>query len=366
LTKELARFKLELLCNGLRLGNSIKDGKGRKSGAGPAGGRFLKLSDDIILNVPTWPKFAEKSSYFLEKSDIGYEIWKGDKKIREVELLPSEYEFYQKKTSTNIEMKKIALIHGEDCLATTVNQKCYYWREGLQCLFCGIEGSLKGKSTIALKKPIELYETAQAAIDEGVCEHFTLTTGTANPKDKGSVHMEKVVKKLEPLGKPIHVQFEPTDNFNWFDRIYAAGAKTIGLHVETLNKEKYEYFCPGKSHAANFNQFFDAWEYCVDLFGKNQVSTYYIIGLEKIGEELFKNIDKIASLKVIPFIVPVRPIAGAKIDSYRRPIVEELINIYTRAGKILHKYGLNPYKNKAGCVRCNACSAMKESYRYLS
>lgn len=366
MSKNLTKLKLELFCRGLRLSEDIYGGKGRKSGAGPAGGRFVKIKEDIIGNIPIWPEFTKKSRFLLKIKDNIFELWKDNSKLHDVELLPANYEFYKKKTTTNIPMKKIALIHGENCLATTVIQTCYYWRINKQCLFCGIEGSLKSNSTVAVKKPIELFETTKAAIDEGVVEHITLTTGTTKSKDKGAEYLEKIVRKISTLEIPIHVQVEPPEDFNWFNKLYNAGAETIGIHIETLNEEKFKQYCPGKSTRTGIKEFLKSWQYCVDLFGKNQVDTYYLIGLEKIDERFFKNIEKIAGLGVIPFLVPLRPVSGSKLESFKKPTANTLMNIYSRAGKILHKYKLNPFKTKAGCVRCNACSAMKEAYKYLS
>ncbi|MBD3230674.1 MAG: MSMEG_0568 family radical SAM protein [Candidatus Lokiarchaeota archaeon] len=366
LSKSLTKLKLELFCNGLRLSKNIYGGKGRKSGAGPAGGRFIKLKNDIIGNIPIWPEFTRKSRFLMKKSGNNFELWEDNSKLRDIELLPASYKFYKKKTSTGIPMKEVALIHGESCLATTVIQTCYYWRINKQCLFCGIEGSLKNHATVAIKKPKELFETTEAAVKEGIVEHITLTTGTTKTDDKGAAYLEKIVKKISPLKIPIHVQVEPPDDFKWFDKLFEAGAETIGIHIETLNEEKFKEFCPGKSKRTGIKEFLKAWQYCVELFGVNQVDSYYLISLEKVDEEFYQNIEKIANLGVIPFLVPIRPIAGAKLMSFKKPTAESLMDIYSRAGKILQKYKLNPYKTKAGCVRCNACSAMKEAYKYLS
>ncbi|MHA1310449.1 MAG: radical SAM protein [Candidatus Helarchaeota archaeon] len=364
--KDLAKLKIALFCHGLKFDDKRFGGKGRRSGAGPAGGRFLRLAKDIIANVPTWPKFVKESIFELRYEDNEFEIWREGKELVKVELIPSRYDYYDKKTSNNIIMRKIALIHGEDCLATTVNQRCYYWRTGQQCVFCGIEESLKRAETVAKKDPIDLYETAQSAIEEGVCKHITLTTGTVNSEDKGAKYMEKIVRKLSTLGVPIHVQVEPPRDFKWFDKLHDAGAETIGVHIETMNPESFSKYCPGKSNSSSIETFINAWRYCLDIFGKNQVDTYYLIGLEKSIEDLIANLEKIANLEVIPFPVQVRPISGAKLEDIKIPEYDDLLNIYSELGKILHKNSLNPFQNKAGCVRCNSCSALKEAYRYLS
>ena len=365
MSTKAAKLKIELFCKGLKYNKEIIGSKGRKSGAGPAGGRFLRLSDDIIANVPIWPEFAEYSEFELEREGDVYKLLKNKEEIAEIELLPSKYRFYDRTTSSGIKMSKIALIHGLNCLATTVNQICYYWRMGYQCLFCGIEGSLKERATVARKSPDDLYETAKAAIDEGVCEHMTLTTGTEKSEDRGAKYMLKVVEKLNKLDIPLHVQVEPPKDFIWFKKLAEAGTDTIGVHVETLNPEKFKKYCPGKAMNSDITRYIQAWEYCLDIFGKNQVDTYYLLGIEEDYESLIKNLNIIADIGVIPFLVPIRPVVGAKLNKFERLNFNELINLYREVGKILHKNKLNPFENKAGCVRCNACSAIKEAYKYL-
>lgn len=43
---DVLRLKVELLCRGVRLGTKID--KGRKAGAGPAGGRYLVLPGGLV------------------------------------------------------------------------------------------------------------------------------------------------------------------------------------------------------------------------------------------------------------------------------------------------------------------------------
>jgi hypothetical protein len=40
-----------------------------------------------------------------------------------------------------------------------------------------------------------------------------------------------------------------------------------------------------------------------------------------------------------------------------------MLDIYQKTGVLMKQYGVNPLKNKAGCVKCGGCSAIKEAFR---
>ena len=61
-------------------------------------------------------------------------LLKNEAKIGTVELV-NPPRFYLGRTADGIAYKKIALLHGRDCLATTVIQTCANWRSGNRCRF---------------------------------------------------------------------------------------------------------------------------------------------------------------------------------------------------------------------------------------
>ena len=69
------------------------------------------------------------------------------------------------------------------------------------------------------------------------------------------------------------------------------------------------------------------------------------------------------SLGVIPYITPVRSIPGKKDLPSTNPNI--MVEIYSKAAKLMMGYGVNPLKTKAGCVRCGGCSAINDAYKSL-
>jgi radical SAM protein (TIGR04043 family) len=357
-------LKTKLLCSGLRVPEGFE--KGRKSGAGPASGLYLRLGNDTVVNAPTWPKFAQDSPLYLRRSSADtWVVVDGEAEFIVKPLVRPK--FYDKLTRDGVLMSKVALRHGLDCIASTVLQTCVYWRSGEQCRFCGIELSLRDNNTIARKTPKQLIEVVDEALAEGVCKHVTLTTGTPTTDDKGIklyVGLVEALKAIHP-SLPVQVQFEPPKVMLTMDELQRAGVDSVGIHIESFDKDILRKMCPGKSRTAT-DEYIEAWRYAVELFGEGEVSTYIIAGLGENDDNIVPAARMLANLGVIPYIVPVRPMAGTPIENTRPPSYDRMINLYRDVADILNESGLNPSDTKAGCPRCGGCSAldlaMKDTY----
>ncbi|KPV61763.1 MAG: biotin synthase [Candidatus Bathyarchaeota archaeon BA2] len=356
---EILKLKVELLCRGARLGTKID--RGRKVGAGPAGGRCIILPGGSCVNTPLWGDFVKESKLVLIKRGDEWGLLKGDNLEAEVELVPYP-RFYSQKTSDGVPMWKVALLHGKDCLATTVYQKCVYWDTGKKCKFCGIELSLNADKTIAIKKPKQFCEVVEAAVEEGVCGHITLTTGTTASRDRGAKLLAEVVGEVKAYKEiPVHVQLEPPKNSRYLELLAENGADTIGIHVESFDQRVLKEVCPGKVKT-EIEKYFEAWRHSVELFGEGQVSSFIIAGLGEDDESILKGSEELARIGVIPYLVPLRPIIGTEFENRWPPSPLRMIRLYEGIANILIRYGLDPRKSKAGCVRCGGCSALSEAF----
>ncbi len=354
----LVNLKTEILCKGIKAENNIE--KGRKSGAGPAGGRYLVLPDNSVVNAPLWPHFVNKSDITLKRFDSGWSLFKNGEKITDVELINTP-KFYSLKTPSGYPMYKIALLHGRDCVATTLLQSCVHWSTGNGCKFCGIENSLRTGSTVPRKPPKDLVEVVGAAIEEDVCKHITLTTGTPSTKDRGAKLLAEATKELKDRYEiPVHVQLEPPEG-NYLELLANVGADTVGIHIENFDRGVLKSVCPGKAEVS-FEEYLSAWRKAVELFGEAQVSTYVIAGLGEDDNSILEGAEMVASLGVIPFLVPFRPILGSEFENRDPPSASRMVPLYEKVAGILADYNLDPSRNLAGCVRCGACSSILEAF----
>ncbi|MFX1501641.1 MAG: radical SAM protein, partial [Promethearchaeota archaeon] len=336
---------------------------GRKGGAGPLGGRYFILEDGrTLVNVALWNDKKKSSLALKVKNKNSFEVYDlSNGQLFGNLTLVRNPKFYELKTSDGINMNRIALVHGVDCLASTIYQKCIYWACGEPCKFCGIELSLQYDTTIEEKKPKQMLEVISAAKNEGRCSHMTLTSGTDENIDKGANRYIELLKNIRSIypALPLHVQVEALEDMSYIDKLKKAGADTIGIHIEVLNDTLRKEITPGKS-SLSFELYKMNWKHAIDIFGKNQVSSYVLTGFGESKFEFIKDVEKLISLGVIPYITPVRAIPS-KTD-LPTTNYHDLLEIYRKSGKLMREYGVNPLNNKAGCVRCGGCSAINEAY----
>jgi len=374
---------VELLCNGIIIKEETLDrlekaghsfNFGRKGGAGPAGGRYFRFSNGSIANIPMYIDTHPNSSFIIEDIDGNNNVTlkvKDGSRILPVplQIIPVP-DFYTLKNSEEIPYQKIALLHGDRTLATTINQRCRYWRGDQQCKFCALEFSLNNGATIERKSGDQMVETIQAAREENkdFAEHLTLTIGTTENSDKGMSEYLEVIKDIRKSypNIPIHIQIEPMKDISWYSKIHDAGANTIGIHLEILDPEKRKEICPGKNFIP-YTTYIEHWKKAIEVFGKNQVSSFILTGFDRPDEEIEfrKKLEEIVKIGVLPLITPVRYLTGVeyKIPETSSQYFYDLI-IY--AAKLCEKYGLDPSKNQAGCIRCGGCSPIIDAYKMIS
>ncbi|RDE35619.1 MSMEG_0568 family radical SAM protein [Parageobacillus thermoglucosidasius] len=353
---QLESLLVDLQNKGLRTEGITKGG--RRGGAGPTDDQAFLLQGQAVM-IPTLNGPAEHSPYSLAQGPSGMLLQ------YEGKPLPFPFikavrrpKFYELSTKDGIPYHKIAVLHGADVLASTVIQNCIRWAPDKRCKFCAIGHSLEQGSTIAKKKPEHLAEVVKAAEELDGIKHITLTTGTPNETDRGALYLAECVRSIRKVSQlPIHVQCEPPDDDSLYQVLKDAGANSIGLHVESFDEEVRKKVMPSKSQIS-LEVYFQAFEKAVAVFGRNQVSTYVIIGL---GEDLEKTLEgcrRAAKLGVYPFVVPLRPLRGTELENVSPPSSDLMLEVYRRVAAILREENLSSAASLAGCAKCGACSAL--------
>jgi radical SAM protein (TIGR04043 family) len=340
--------RVELALVGVRVDAPVQ----RSKGAGPSDDGHLSL-DGGNAALPVNP-----ASPF---SIVDGRLRKGILDLG-VEAVPTATpRFYDLATADGIPYNKIALLHGQDVLATTVVQTCIRYVEDQRCRFCTIEESLRSGSTIAAKTPAQLAEVAAAAVRLDGVRQMVMTTGTTAGPDRGGRHLARCVRAVrdEVPSLPIQVQIEPPADMSVIAELRSAGATAIGIHVESMDDAVRARWMPGKSTVplADYER---AWDEAVRVFGWNHVSTYLLIGLGEDPDDLVRAAGTLISRGVYPFLVPMRPMAGtlARRDGAVAPPTSLVADVTARVAALLRAAGMTGADQGAGCAACGGCSAL--------
>jgi len=326
----------------------------RTTGAGPSDDGHLVI-DGLNAAIPRNPKSPfvfDGSRVLLDGEDTGLDV--------EVVERPK---FYELRTAEGVGYEKLAKLHGRNVLATTVVQTCVRYTEDQRCRFCSIEESLRSGATTAVKRPAELAEVAEAAVRLDGITQMVMTTGTSAGTDRGARHLARCVRAVKAAvpGLPIQVQCEPPADLSVITELRDAGADAIGIHVESLDDEVRRRWMPGKA-TVPLAQYRAAWREAVRMFGRNQVSTYLLVGLGEDPEELISGARELIAMGVYPFVVPFRPHPGTlavDVDGARAPDAATVDKVSREVGAALRLAGMAGADQKAGCAACGACGVLQ-------
>jgi radical SAM protein (TIGR04043 family) len=325
----------------------------RRSGAGPSDDGHVLL-DGVGAAIPLNPRSpysVRGGKLLLDGADTGLGV--------ESVARPR---FYDLTTADGVSYEKIARLHSANVLATTVVQTCVRYDESERCRFCAIEESLRQGSTIAVKTPAQIAEVAKAAYDLDGITQMVMTTGTSNGRDRGATHLARCVRAVREVlpDLPIQVQCEPPGDLATIQELYDAGARSIGIHVESLDDDARLRWMPGKG-SVPMSEYRTAWAEAVRVFGWNQVSTYLLVGLGEDPDELVAGATELIAMGVYPFVVPFRPLAGTlatDVDRVPAPPRDVLYDVTRRVSAALRDAGMVGAGQAAGCAACGACSAL--------
>ncbi len=239
------RLCVEIQSSGIRFPDTLP---GRAGGAGPADSRIIIIQGHC-LSVPACGWFVAESPYRAEP-DGGAEsfvLYRHAARLCTLKTLETP-ELYNHCTIAGTSYNKIALMHGSDCLASTLYQDCRFRSSAQQCQFCGIGLSLAGGNTILYKQPQDLAEVARYAALNAQASHVTLTSGSREDEAAAAAHLAECVRMIKKdSGLPVHIQICPPESIDVLTRLHEAGADTIGLHIETFCMETLRRIAPAKA-----------------------------------------------------------------------------------------------------------------------
>lgn len=328
----------------------------RSAGAGPSADGHLVI-DGLNAAIPQNPQSPfefDGTRVLLDGVDTGIDVTAVDRPA-----------FYDLVTADGVPYEKLARLHGRDVLATTVVQTCIRYGVDQRCRFCTIEESLRSGATVAVKRPTDLAEVATAAVRLDDVRQMVMTTGTSAGSDRGAVHLARCVRAVKAAvpGLPIQVQCEPPGDLTVIGDLRRAGADSIGIHVESLDEDVRRRWMPGKS-TVPLRAYREAWREAVRVFGRNQVSTYLLVGLGEDPDDLIAGASELIEMGVYPFVVPFRPQPGslaAEVDGVGTPDPAVLEKVTLAVAEQLRVTGMTGTGQKAGCAACGACGLLQNA-----
>ncbi len=352
---EEKELKVELLCRGAKVAEEAWGYYKRSAG-------FPVKIGKTLVSVPSLGKyqrysFVEGTPFEIRLEASKWLLYRDGEPVTELTVADVP-EFYEKTTSDGVKMKKIFQVCGWDCLLTGVVQSCSFQGSGTECRFCGTIYNPVYEGRLDRKTPQQLAEAAKAGAEEGM-KHIVITSGVMPGKDRGAKILLDAAKRIkEEVDIPVQAELAPPEDMKYLEDLLEY-VDSVSINVETLNQEVREKACPDKSKIP-YEDYFKAWKLSEEVLGENQVNSWYIAGIGEEKESILSNVERLASSGVFPFLVPLRPTRGTGFENVPSPEPEFMKEISSKTAEVVMSYGLKPEKNKAGCLRCSACSAVRD------
>ncbi|MFA4862018.1 radical SAM protein [Methanoregula sp.] len=235
----------------------------------------------------------------------------------------------------------LPLCHCPEQAYITVSERCIF-----DCKFCPVP-RLDGR----VKTIDEITTLVEAARNQGPVRAISLTSGVAESPEKEAEYMVRVVRHLAArFDVPIGVSIYPTETSS--QDLKDAGASEIKYNVETLDRETFRRVCPGLSLEA----ILAALDEAVGIFGRNHVSSNFILGLGETDACVEEGIETLASIGVIPNLRPIspHPLRNGEIV-VERPSPTRLLNLARINKAALERHGLDVRAAKTMCLPCTGC-----------
>ena len=348
----------ELQSAGLRVGQADATAPSRSGGAGPTDHKAVTVLGTTIM-VPIHTRGAASSPFstgpVTENGQAA--LFRDGEQIANIQF-PPEPKFYGLSTEDGVPYWKIAQLHSERVLATTLLQTCIrYGNSSTRCQFCAIGESLKAGRTIKEKSPAQLAEVAAAAKRLDGIDNVVMTTGTPPTSDRGAAVLAAAYAIKQATNLPIQAQCEPPDDFHWFVKLRANGVDSLGMHLEAWDETVRHRIMPGKAEVP-MSYYMEAFAAAAKVFGRGQVSTYLLAGLGDSVASLLEGSRQLISLGVYPFVVPFVPVSGTPLAGHAPPTAEFMKAVLAPLGAMLTEAGMTSDTVKAGCAKCGACSSL--------
>ncbi len=284
-----------------------------------------RLPDDIILGrgeceVVSRIRFNPESPYCITSYQGKIVLFDQQKQLHhDVGFIPAP-------KSSGIEVNGTPLhsmcsFLGKDLLGIIPSNYCFYFGQKAQCKFCEIWGTFKDEMDYrrSFKKVGLIKQCLQTVLENDPnFRHIAITTGNIKTYDYSVEYYGLIGQALQEIEQfhsceDVLATLMPPEKFELMKVMKDGGFNKIYYPLEVFNREQFAITCPGKNNYG-YDRMLDALSYAVDLFGKGNVYTNFVYGIQSLDENLNPNsydperenelsliaTDKMLNLGVIP------------------------------------------------------------------
>lgn len=325
-------LKIALVNQGVRLSANIEHVKK----AVFSGIDFYIPTKNLYINSPINIGLSNISPFEIRQNHYNFELYYYNEFIGNVEIEKDYSEFLR----TNVKDTKIndILYISSDRIRIKPINGCDYKSKNIGCKFCEVQYSKEHYSLYDIEKALEMSRNL-------TFDHILIGGGTDLSDNAwlNIMNIAKLIKTYYP-NKRISLMSIPAP-IEYLNKLKSAGISEVAFNLEIFDDYTAFKFMPGKRNY-NFDLYYDSLKKAVSIFGKGNVRSAFVVGLENTTT-LLKGIEELCKIGVLPCLSIYR--CSLNKLSILNPTNEYLFYIYNLSCEIAKKYGL-----QIG-PKCKAC-----------
>lgn len=320
----------------------------------------LLLRDGTTILVDPTP--LEQDPYVLDWIDGRFVLIDGGQVVEQVDLWPKPA-FYDKHTSSGLPMSHIVSARPQR-LNVFQSSFCYFWAEQQGCSFCDIVTHTKQQrqelGVPTRLRPHDVKETIAEAIKEpGRFTNLCLTAGSVvKGEEVFDQEVDFYIELLQAIGELFTTKRFPSQliasafNEKQLARLHEqTGLSSYTSDLEVLNERLFNWICPGKARWVGYREWRDRLVRAVDIFGRGNVGTGIVGGIELARPEGFRTeaealsatldeAEYLAERGVTTVYIVWVPRPGSVFRDQKAPSLDYFIRLAQGLQDLRTKYGL--------------------------
>jgi len=333
---------------------------------GSRDGVIKPLPESLLLRdgttILTDPTPEDQDPYIVDYVDGGFVLFDGGREVEEVDLWPKPA-YYDKHTSSGLPMSHIVSARPQR-LNVFQSSFCYFWAENEGCKFCDIVTHTKQqREELGVPnrlRPQDVKETIAEALKEpGRFTNLCLTAGSVIKGDNlFDREVDFYIQLLQAIGENFKTRKFPSQLIaSAFDekqlaRLYEqTGLTSYTSDLEVLNEQMFNWTCPGKAKWVGYKEWRDRLVRAVDIFGRGNVGTGLVGGVELAKPSGFKSekealastleeAEYLAERGVSTVYIVWVPRPGSDLRGQQAPSLDYYIRLAQGLQDLRAKYGL--------------------------
>lgn len=248
-------------------------------------------------------------------------------------------------------VRDIVNINAQGGLHVMYSNECSLKDLGEDCLYCAFNERAKDgtRNKVLLKSPRQVAEAYGIARKAGVANHFRITGGFVPERRELEYYLDvaEAIHERYSSFYGVAIVGAPAD-LSVLPKYKEAGFSNISTNIEVWDKNIFAAMCPGKEKRnGGWQHWLDALEYSVDVFGKGNVHSTIVGGLEP-KESTLEGIEYLASKGVVCHFSAFRPGKGTPLEGYRSPEASWHWELLDKGTDIFRRYGFTTLQLYSG------------------